>query len=75
MLKFTNQYWQFPSEKELNEFLDNCMSDNNNEFQIERYGQAKSGKFYAYGNVIPTAKFTKDVAEKGDTVASELNLG
>lgn len=75
MLKIVNQYWEFPTEEELNKFLDSCMTDTCNEFQVERYGRAKSGKFYAYGSVIPTAKFTKNVAEKGETVAKELNLG
>lgn len=77
MLKIVNQYWQFESEVELNNFLDNCMTDNNNEFNIERYGQAKSGKYYAYGVVVPLQKFNlrTNAATKAQKVADELNLG
>lgn len=77
MLKIVNQYWQFDSEEGLNNFLDNCMNDNNNEFNIERYGQAKSGKWYAYGVVIPLQHFNvqTNAATKAQKVAEELNLG
>lgn len=75
MLKIINQFWQYDTEEELNKFLDSCMSDSNNEYLIERYGRAKNGRYYAYGSVVPTVKFSKEnVVEKTD-VKDELNLG
>lgn len=78
MLKIVNQFWQFDKEEELNSFLDNCMADNSAEYHIERYGKStKSGRFYAYGSVVPTIRFSKENAEAGktDSVGQELNLG
>ena len=75
MLKIINQFWQYDTEEELNKFLDSCMSDNSNEYLIERYGRTKNGRYYAYGSVVPTVKFSKEnVVEKTD-VKGELNLG
>ena len=75
MLRITNQYWSFKSEQELNAFLDACMADSNNEFNIERYGKSQKGVYYAYGSIIPTAKFSKEPEAKTDSVNAELNLG
>lgn len=76
MLKFTNQYWSFDSQEELNTFLDGCMTNPHAEFLIERYGKSQKGTFYAFGSVVPTHKFSKENAEsKTDDVSEELNLG
>ena len=72
MLKIINQYWSFSSEEELNKFLDDCMSNPNADFLIERYGKSQKGQFYAYGSVVPTTKFSKAEAQ---SVESELSLG
>lgn len=77
MLKIVNQYWQFATEEELNKFLNVCIDDSNNEYHIERYGKSQKGVFYAFGSVIPTAKFsTKEtMANEKTSVKDELNLG
>lgn len=75
MLKIVNQFWQYDTEEELNCFLDSCMSDNTNEFLIERYGKSRNGKYYAYGSVVPTNKFSRSEKGENTDVKSELNLG
>ena len=52
MLKFTNQFWRFDSQAQLDEFLDACAASKD-EYQLERAGRAKNGTFYAFGTVIP----------------------
>ena len=77
MLKFVNQYWSFDSEEKLNEFLNFCIKDDNNEYCIERHGKSQKGVHYAYGSVIPVTKFSvkQSVVNEGTTIKDELNLG
>lgn len=75
MLKIINQYWSFSTEEELNKFLDDCMSNPNADFLIERYGKSQKGQFYAFGTVVPTVKFSKENEAKAQSVEAELNLG
>lgn len=75
MLKIVNQYWQFDSEVKLHAFLNSCMDDPKSEYLIERYGQARSGQFYAFGSVVPTSKFGKAESVEKTDVKDELNLG